>query len=285
MPFLDKVGEELQEEGYHEQADVHAIDIGIRSHDDLVISQALQPVFYVQGGLQQVELLVLIDHLLGHAVAVQRFAAQAEDGLCVHVAALGDAAAGRVALGDEDARILLLGTLRVGEVYAAVAQLAVVQVCLLRHLACLLRHACHRLALALALRHLLQDDIGHGRVLVQVVVHLLLHEVANELVYADAALWSSCQRPQFNLCLAFEHRLLNVDADGRYQSVAYVHVFVVLSAVVLDDLGNVLLEGCLMRAPQGGVLSVYEAVVLLAVLAAVGEGYLYVLAAQMHNVV
>ena len=39
MTFLDEVWEELQEERDDEQADVHSIDIGIRSHDHLVVAQ------------------------------------------------------------------------------------------------------------------------------------------------------------------------------------------------------------------------------------------------------
>ena len=168
---------------------------------------------------------------------------------------------------------------------AAVAQLTVVQVGFLAALAGQFGNAGHRLALALALRHLLQYDIGHIGILVQIVVHLLLHEVADELVYADAAFRSSRQRAQLNLRLALKHRLLDVDADGCYQSVADVHILVVLSAVILDDLGNIFLEGCLVSAAQRSVLPVYKAVIFLAVLAAVRKGYLYVFASQMYDIV
>ncbi len=39
VALLDEVGEELQEEGDDEQADVHSVDIGIGSHNHLIVSQ------------------------------------------------------------------------------------------------------------------------------------------------------------------------------------------------------------------------------------------------------
>ena len=65
MSLLDEVGEELQEERNDEQADVHAVDIGIGSHDHLVIAQCVESVLDVKGCLQEVELLVFVDHLFG----------------------------------------------------------------------------------------------------------------------------------------------------------------------------------------------------------------------------
>ena len=82
---------------------MHAIDIGISGHDDLIVSEALHSLLDVEGGLQQVKFLVLIDHLLGEPVAVERLATEGEDGLRVDIAALGDGAAGRIALSDENA--------------------------------------------------------------------------------------------------------------------------------------------------------------------------------------
>ena len=102
MAATHHVGVELEEESEHQQADVHAVDIGIGGDDDVVVAQVLNVLVDVQGGLQQVELLVLVAHFLGHAQAVERLSAQAEHGLGLHVAALGDASRGGVALGDED---------------------------------------------------------------------------------------------------------------------------------------------------------------------------------------
>ena len=71
--------------------------------------------------------------------------------------------------------------------------------------------------------------------------------------------------------------------SAYYDAVAYVGVFVVLPAVVLDDFGYVLFEGSLVCASQGGVLSIDEGVVFFAVLLCVGEGYLDVFSAQVYD--
>jgi hypothetical protein len=70
MPFLYQVGEELQEEGDDEQADVHAVHIGIGSYDDFVVAQCLYAVFYIQGCLKQVEFFVFINYFLGESVGI-----------------------------------------------------------------------------------------------------------------------------------------------------------------------------------------------------------------------
>ena len=94
MALLDKVGEELQEEGNDEQTDVHTIDIGIGSHNDFVVTQGVKAILDVESCLQEVEFLVLVHHLLGKTIAVERFTTQGEYGLGVHIATLGDASAG-----------------------------------------------------------------------------------------------------------------------------------------------------------------------------------------------
>ena len=72
VSLLNQCREELQEEGDDEQTDVHAVDISIRSHDDLIISEGVETFLDVEGGLQQVELLVLVDHLFRQTKTVQR---------------------------------------------------------------------------------------------------------------------------------------------------------------------------------------------------------------------
>ena len=183
--LLDQVGEELKEEGDQQQADVHAVHVGIGGDDDAVVAQSVQAVLDVERGLQQVELLVLVDDLLGQAEAVERLTAEAEDGLQVRVAALGDRSAGRVALGDEEAALGLVLALGVVEVDAAVTQLAVVQVDLLGALAGQLGHAGDGLALLLRLLNLAQQGVGRVGRLVEVVVYFFLHEVAHELGHGD----------------------------------------------------------------------------------------------------
>ncbi len=176
--------------------------------------------------------------------------------------------------------------------YAAVAQLAVVQVGLLGALAGQLGDAGHGLALLLALLYLLHHHLGGVGVLVQVVVHLLLDEVAHIFINRGGHGVVGVdrrggrrhgQRAQLDLRLALEHGLLYVQRYGGHDAGAYVAVLEVLLEELLDGLGYVLLEGTLVGAALRGVLSVDEAVVLLAVLVGMGEGYLYVLALQVYD--
>ena len=102
VSLLDQVGEELQEEGHHQEADVHTVDIGIGSNDYLVITESVEPVLDIQCSLEQVELFVFIHHLLRQTEAVEGFPTKGEHRLEVDVAAFGDATAGRVTLGDEE---------------------------------------------------------------------------------------------------------------------------------------------------------------------------------------
>lgn len=53
MTFLYQVGEELQEEGNHQQADVHTVHIGIGGHDYLIISESVEPFFNVQAACRR----------------------------------------------------------------------------------------------------------------------------------------------------------------------------------------------------------------------------------------
>ena len=120
----DHVGEELQEERGKQQADVHAVHIGVGGDDDLVVTQVLHVLLDVERRLQEVELLVLVDHLLREPVAVERLAAQREDGLRAHVAR------GLVIEPEAESPSVMkiidcsASSLRVGEVNLAVAQLA-----------------------------------------------------------------------------------------------------------------------------------------------------------------
>ena len=73
MSLLDKVGEELKEECDDEQTDVHTVNIGIGSHDNLVVAQGVETILYIEGCLKEVEFLVLVYYLLGKSEAVERF--------------------------------------------------------------------------------------------------------------------------------------------------------------------------------------------------------------------
>ena len=72
---------------------MHAVNIGIRSHYHLIISEGVQTLLDIQCSLQEVELLILIDHLLGESEGVQGFSTQREHCLCIHITALGDTSA------------------------------------------------------------------------------------------------------------------------------------------------------------------------------------------------
>ena len=87
---MDDVGEELQEEREQQQADVHAVHVGVGRDDDLVVAQAVEAVLDVERGLEKVELLVLVDDFFREAVGVERLAIQREDGLRLHVARGGE---------------------------------------------------------------------------------------------------------------------------------------------------------------------------------------------------
>ena len=73
VSLLDKVGEELKEECDDEQTDVHTVNIGIGSHDNLVVAQGVETILYIEGCLKEVEFLVLVYYLLGKSEAVERF--------------------------------------------------------------------------------------------------------------------------------------------------------------------------------------------------------------------
>lgn len=96
---------------------MHAVNIGICSNDYLIVTQRVETILYVKGRLQQVEFFVFIDHFLCKPEAVEGLSTQREYGLGVHIAALCDASAGRIALGYEDTALLLAVALRVTEVH------------------------------------------------------------------------------------------------------------------------------------------------------------------------
>ena len=111
MPFLDKVGEKLQKKSNHQQADMHTVHIGIGCDNHLIIPEPLDTVLYIKGSLQQVELLVLINDLLGQSVSIQRLTPQREDRLRLRITDLGNRTARRVPLGNENTALRPAGRL------------------------------------------------------------------------------------------------------------------------------------------------------------------------------
>ena len=141
--------------------------------------------------------------------------------------------------------------------YAAVAQLPVVQVRLLSPFAGNLRHSRHCLSFPLARLNLLEHHLRHVAFAVEIVVHLGLYEVAHVFVHAHS-FGTHRQGADLDFRLAFEHRFLHVDGYCPDESVPDVGVFKVLAVEFLYRLGEMLLESTLVCTPLRGVLSVNE---------------------------
>ena len=269
MAVAHQVGIELEEESKHQQADMHAIDIGIGGDDDVVVAQVLNVFVNIECGLQQVELLVLITYFLGHAQAVERLTAQTEHSLGLHVAALGDASRGGVALGDEDGAFEAFLVSRI-EVDAAVAELAVVKTDLLGALAGGLLDAGNLLAfLFVGLNLRLQDADGLG-VLMQVVVQVTLQDVKDvglqegAVVGAVRVVGRQVGGAEFGLGLSLKHRLLYADTQGAHQALTDVGRLVFLLVELAHHTGIAFAESRLEGAAFGGVLSVDEGIEVIA---------------------
>ena len=222
-----------------------------------------------------------------------RFSAQAENGLCLHVAAFGDGARRRVALGDENTTLFAQVAFGVVVVNVAVAQFLVVQTDFFGALACQFRYAGNGFALFLRIDYLFEQGFGHHRVFVQIVVHLFAHKVAHKFVDAYArpliriafAVFVGCHvgRTEFYLGLTFECRLYHVDGDGGHYAAANVGQLEIFVVILLDGACQMFAQRTLVRAALCGVLAVDKRVVFLAVLVAVSERYLDVVAFQVHD--
>ena len=140
----------------------------------------------------------------------------------------------------------------------------------------------HGLAFLFTLAHLLQHHLSHIRMLMQVVIHLGLDEVAHIFVHAHP-IRTHGQGAQFDLRLTLEHRLLHIHCDGRHDTVTDIGIFEVLTRKLLDGTRNMLLEGTLVRTALGGMLTVDERVVFLAILVGMGEGNLDILPFEMDD--
>ena len=179
MPVFDDLGEVLEEKGNHEQTDVHAVHIGIGGNDNLIVAEAIDALLDVQSRLQEEELLVAVDCVSPKAKGVEGLTAKAEDGLSLGIAAFGNGARGRVALGDEYGTLLASDIVGIGEVNGAVAELAVVEVSLLGLVSGLLLQTRDGFAFLLAVDDFFVDYVGHLGVSPQVVVEMFGEEVAH----------------------------------------------------------------------------------------------------------
>ena len=167
---------------------------------------------------------------------------------------------------------------------AAVAELAVVEISLLGTLTGEFGNARHRLALALALLDLILQNLSHILVDMEIVVYFLLQEIAYILIDGFATIRRHRSTSELNLGLTLEDRFFYVDGNGSHQSVSDVSILI-LAVELFDSLGNMLLEGTLMRTSLGGVLTVDEGIILLAILVGMGESNLDVLALHVDDVV
>ena len=167
---------------------------------------------------------------------------------------------------------------------AAVAELAVVEIRLLGTFTGKFGNARHCLALAFALLDLILQNLSYILVDMEIVVYFLLQEIAHILIDGFATIRRHRSTSELNLSLTLEDRFFYVDGNGSHQSVSDVSILI-LAVELLDSLGNMLLEGTLMRTSLGGVLTVDEGIVLLAILVGMGEGNLDVLALHVDDVV
>ena len=119
--------------------------------------------------MEEVQLLVFIDFCFAYRDRVERFAPKAENGLGLHVAALGDAAAGRKALGNEDGALETAGVVAV-VMHVAVAQLAVVEAGFLGAFLSQFLNAGNFFTLLFVALDFLQEYLGGFGVDVQIVV-------------------------------------------------------------------------------------------------------------------
>ena len=90
MALAHQLGVELEEESQQQETDVHTVHIGISRNHHVIVAEIVDVFIYVEGCLQQRELFVLVDILLGSLEAVQRLTLEAEDRLVDCVADLLD---------------------------------------------------------------------------------------------------------------------------------------------------------------------------------------------------
>ena len=182
MAALDDVREIAEEEGEQECPDMHPVHIGIGGNHDVVVPQVLDVLGGVERGLQEVEFFVLVHEALALAVAVVGFPPQAENGLGIGIAALGNAARCRIPLGDEKGAFesfVVVGVV----VDAAVAELAVVQVHFLGAFPAQFLDIGHAFALFLAFDDLSLHGFGYIPIDMQKIVNVLFDRVMDVVAY------------------------------------------------------------------------------------------------------
>ncbi len=183
--------------------------------------------------MEEIELIVFVDNLLGQAVAVERFSTQGKDGLRLGIAHLCDCSACRVTLRDEYSRLIAAVFLGVGAecviiVDVAIAEFLIVKAHLLCLFACHFRYSSHRLAFLLIGGDFLEHYVCRLRILMEIVVEFFLQEVTYEFIDCHRTVGGNLLAAEFGLSLRFKHWLLNADTDGCHNTVADIGIFVVL---------------------------------------------------------
>ena len=129
----------------------------------------------------------------------------------------------------------------------------------------------------------LHHRVGHVGMLVEIVVELLLQEVAYELVDCDGAARGDLLASELCLGLALKHRLLYSYAHSGHHAVANVGIFIPFTRRIFNCAAHMLLESGKVGASLGGVLSVDEGIVFLAILVGVCKHHFNVVALQMYD--
>ena len=179
------------EEGQQQRADVGAVDVGVRHHDDLVIAQLVGGEVVADAGAERGDQradLLAGQHLVGaDALDIEDLAAQRQHRLEFAVAALLGAAACRVALDDEQ---FGLG----GILFLAVGELAGQRGNAERALARQFARLAGGFARSRSLDHLADDDLGLGRMFLEPGLQGLVEDVLDHrdgLPRKPACPWSA----------------------------------------------------------------------------------------------
>ena len=247
MTVANQLREKLQEKGEQQQADVHAVDIGISRDHHAVVSQVFDALLDVERGLQQCKLLVFVHHFTRKAEGVERLATKRENRLRFDIATLGNRSRCGVTLGDEDRRFqsaLVLGV----EMHPAVAEFLVVHLCLTRSFAGNFLHTLEVLAFALGRENPLLDRLGDLRVFVKVIVEMGLEEIADEGPQR-LTLGNDGRRSEFCFRLRFENRLHNAHAHCGFNARTDVRRIVLFFVKPAHDLDQCLAECGEVGAP------------------------------------
>src|ERR1035441_7772822 len=104
MPVLYQIRKEMQKESDQQKTDVHSINISIGSEHNAAVAQVFKIIFNIKSTLEKVEFLIFIHHFLGHSIAIQGLAFQAEYRLGIDISRLGNRSARRISFGYKESR-------------------------------------------------------------------------------------------------------------------------------------------------------------------------------------